>query len=99
MLQKLVLYCIILGFMEFWSSGRTVERMILMQIGKDGETEATQPDGRTPLYKRIKAEIIHQIETSVLVRGTPLPTRSELAAHYRTTKATIDRAMQELTRD
>jgi DNA-binding LacI/PurR family transcriptional regulator len=61
-------------------------------------TEA-QTAGRTPLYKRIKAEIVAQIDTAELTPGMALPTRSELAERYSTTKATIDRAMQELARD
>jgi DNA-binding LacI/PurR family transcriptional regulator len=59
----------------------------------------TQMEGRTPLYKRIKAEIERRIVTAELTPGMSLPTRTELAAHYHTTKATVDRAMQELTRD
>ncbi len=61
--------------------------------------EEIQNEGRSPLYKRIKAEIVHQIAASKLLPGSPLPTRSDLAAQYRTTRATIDKAMQELARD
>ncbi len=61
--------------------------------------EEIQNEGRSPLYKRIKAEIVHQIATAQLTPGSPLPTRSELATQYRTTRATVDRAMQELARD
>jgi DNA-binding LacI/PurR family transcriptional regulator len=61
--------------------------------------EPTRQDNRMPLYKRIMAEIARQIATAELAPGAALPTRSELAAHYCTTKATVDRAMQELTRD
>jgi DNA-binding LacI/PurR family transcriptional regulator len=56
-------------------------------------------DDRMPLYKRIKAEIAQRIATAELAPGAALPTRSELAAQYCTTKATVDRAMQELARD
>ena len=55
--------------------------------------------GRGPLYKRIQREIAHRIATADLAPGEPLPTRSDLAAQYRTTRATVDRAMQELVRD
>jgi len=54
---------------------------------------------RIPLYKRIKEEIVHQINTAQFTPGAALPTRSELAAHYNTTIATVDRAMLELARD
>lgn len=54
---------------------------------------------RLPLYKRITEEIGDRITTLDLAPGMPLPTRSELATHYRTTRATVDRAMQELARD
>jgi DNA-binding LacI/PurR family transcriptional regulator len=57
------------------------------------------PEGRTPLYKRIKSEIERRIAAAELTPGAPLPTRAELAAHYGATRATIDRAMQELMRD
>jgi len=69
------------------------------QADRDRAVVEAQSEGRTPLYKRIKTEIERQIATSELTPGMALPTRTELAAHYRTTKATIDRAMQELTRD
>jgi DNA-binding LacI/PurR family transcriptional regulator len=59
----------------------------------------TPQEGHTPLYKRIKAEIQQRIAAAELTPGMPLPTRAALAAHYHTTRATIDRAMQELTRD
>lgn len=52
-----------------------------------------------PLYKRIMSEVACQIEAGDLPPGHALPTRTELAARYNTTKATIDRAMQELARD
>ena len=61
--------------------------------------EEIHSEGRSPLYKRIKAEIVNQIATAQLTPGSPLPTRSDLAVHYRTTRATVDRAMQELARD
>lgn len=55
-------------------------------------------DGVVPLYQKIQREIARQITTAELAPGDPLPTRSDLAARYRTTRATVDRAMQELAR-
>jgi DNA-binding LacI/PurR family transcriptional regulator len=52
-----------------------------------------------PLYKRIKSEIVDRIGSGELGPGQALPTRTELASQYSTTKATVDRAMQELARD
>lgn len=52
-----------------------------------------------PLYKRIKSEILDRIATAELAPGQALPTRSELAAHFGTTRATVDRAMQELAQE
>lgn len=52
-----------------------------------------------PLYKRIKGDIANQITSLNLSPGDQLPTRDDLAARYQTTRATVDRAMQELVTD
>lgn len=51
-----------------------------------------------PLYQQIKSDIERRIVSAELPSGSELPTRSEIAAQYKTTKATVDRAMQELVR-
>jgi DNA-binding LacI/PurR family transcriptional regulator len=52
-----------------------------------------------PLYKQIKNDILQQIATEGLATGDTLPTRIELAMRYNTARATVDRALQELTRE
>lgn len=52
-----------------------------------------------PLYKKIKNDMAGQITSATLSPGDFLPTRDELAARYETTRATVDRAMQELAAD
>ncbi len=52
-----------------------------------------------PLYKQIKNDILQQIATEGLAAGDTLPTRMELATKYNTARATVDRALQELSRE
>ncbi len=52
-----------------------------------------------PLYKQIKNDILQQIATEGLTAGDTLPTRIELASKYNTARATVDRALQELSRE
>lgn len=52
-----------------------------------------------PLYKRIQADITEQIVSANFAPGDYLPTRDELASQYQTTRATVDRAMHELSAD
>lgn len=54
---------------------------------------------RIPLYEKIRQDIAEQIGAASLTPGAVLPTRTELAARYRTAVATVDRALQELTRE
>ena len=51
------------------------------------------------LYKQIKKEIVHQIESEALLPGDVLPTRTDLAERYNTAVATVDRALQDLVRE
>jgi DNA-binding LacI/PurR family transcriptional regulator len=52
-----------------------------------------------PRYREIKAEIAGRIARAELLPGATLPTRDELASQYRTARATVNRALQELARE
>lgn len=66
-----------------------------------GETPRTSAASivREPLYQRIKREVVAGIAGGELAAGDALPTRAELASRYGTTRATVDRALQELARE
>lgn len=50
-------------------------------------------------YKEVKADLLGQITTGVLAPGALLPGEVELAEHYGCARATVNRAMRELTED
>jgi DNA-binding LacI/PurR family transcriptional regulator len=52
-----------------------------------------------PRYQEIKEEIAGRIARAELLPGATLPTRDELASQYRTARATVNRALQELARE
>ncbi|MCM1232099.1 MAG: GntR family transcriptional regulator [Ruminococcus flavefaciens] len=53
-------------------------------------------ESNIPLYRQIKNDIIHQIESSVFYPGDKLPTEQELSNHYYVSRITISKALSEL---
>ena len=58
----------------------------------------SSPSPRRNPYQRILEDIELQIRRGDLLPGDVLPTRSELAKHYVTARATVDKAFSELAR-
>jgi GntR family transcriptional regulator len=54
---------------------------------------------RVPVYLRIQHEIRRGILAGTYVAGDRIPSENELAEHFRTTRATVARALQELVFD
>ncbi len=50
-------------------------------------------------FKDVKSDILSRITTGELVPGGPIPNETDLAAHYGCARATVNRAMRELSDD
>lgn len=66
-----------------------------------GDAEAVlngtnKPSARVPLYVQIQYEIRSSIASGALVAGDRIPSETELAQRFRTTRATVARALHEL---
>lgn len=52
-----------------------------------------------PMYQRIKEDILHRIDSNLLLPGDRLPTERELMQQYHVSRITVSKALGELKKE